>query len=138
LIEITATYEGQLRCRAVHGPSLNHLLSDAPVDNRGRGETFSPTDLVATALGTCMLTTMGIRAGDNGLNIDGSRVRVVKRMTTLGPRKIHSLQTTLQIARGLHLGDAAKQLLQQAALTCPVKLSLAETIEVPVTFEWLA
>ena len=87
MVEITTTYDGQLRCTATHGPSGNTLITDAPKDNMGKGEAFSPTDLVATALATCVLTTMGIVAKRHDLDIAGATARVTKEMVTI-QRKI--------------------------------------------------
>ncbi|NIP97177.1 MAG: OsmC family protein, partial [Akkermansiaceae bacterium] len=92
MVEIEINYEGQLRCGAEHGPSKDTLKTDAPVDNHGRGEAFSPTDLVATALGSCMLTIMGIVAQRDGIPLEGSRARVVKHMSTDTPRRIAKLE----------------------------------------------
>src|SRR5690348_3988504 len=99
MVEITATYEGQLHCNAKHGPSGSTLSTDAPKDNMGKGESFSPTDLVATALGTCMLTTMGIVAQRHNLDMTGATVRVEKHMTTSGPRKIARLPVEIRIPK---------------------------------------
>src|SRR5436189_1239467 len=90
-VEIDIVYEGQLRCRATHGPSKTQLATDAPTDNHGRGESFSPTDLVATALGTCMATVMGIAAHKRAADLAGMRVVVDKQMTTEGPRRVQRL-----------------------------------------------
>ena len=81
MVDINVEYQGDLHCRAVHGPSSAVLVSDAPVDNQGRGESFSPTDLVATGLGTCMATVMGILARKHGYALEGMRVHVKKHMT---------------------------------------------------------
>src|SRR6476661_6155928 len=88
MVEIKSVYEGQLHCNATHGPSGAVLATDAPKDNMGKGEAFSPTDLVATALGTCMLTTMGIVAQRNNIDITGARVRVTKEMVSQPTRRI--------------------------------------------------
>src|SRR5512144_2353193 len=92
MIDIDVVYEGQLHCDATHRPSGAKLSTDAPVDNHGRGESFSPTDLVAAALGTCMATVMGILAKKKGWTIEGAAVRVEKSMTTTGPRRIAQLR----------------------------------------------
>src|SRR5271154_7483689 len=91
MISIAIEYAGNLRCEAVHGPSQNRLLSDAPVDNHGKGESFSPTDLVATALGTCMATVMGIYAEKHGIDLRGMKVTVGKEMTQVPVRRIARL-----------------------------------------------
>jgi len=89
MVQIEIAYLGQLRCSAKHGPSATQLVTDAPVDNQGRGESFSPTDLVATALGTCMLTLMGIRAQERSWALDGTQVSVKKHMQP-SPRRIQT------------------------------------------------
>jgi putative redox protein len=134
MVEIQIRYEGGLRTRAVHGPSSASLHTDAPLDNHGKGESFSPTDLVATALGSCMLTVMGIVAERHGWKIEGSRVRVVKHMLSAPVRRIGKLEVFLSMA-GEH--DArTRETLERAALTCPVHQSLLPAIEIPVAFEW--
>ena len=122
MVTLTTTYEGGLRCRAVHGPSGTTLVTDAPVDNHGKGESFSPTDLVATALGACMMTIMGIVAERHGLDLAGMTAETVKEMTTEPPRRIASLRTRLTIP--LPADHPQRQLLEQAAHTCPVHKSL--------------
>ncbi len=134
MVEIQIRYEGGLRTRAVHGPSAAALQTDAPLDNHGKGESFSPTDLVATALGSCMLTVMGIVAERHGWKIEGSRVRVEKSMVSEPVRRIGKLEVWLQMA-GEH--DArARETLERTALTCPVHQSLRESVQIPVHFEW--
>jgi len=134
MVQITLRYEGNLRCRAVHGPSKQELFTDAPVDNLGKGESFSPTDLVATALGTCMLTTMGIAAQKHGWDIAGSRAEVVKSMIADPLRRIARLTVVLRIPR--EFDEPARAILERAALTCPVQQSLSPATEVPVEFRW--
>lgn len=131
---MTVSYLGGLRCEALHEPSGNTLLTDAPRDNQGKGEAFSPTDLVATALATCMATTMGIVAGRHGIDLAGLQVKVVKEMTSSGPRKIAQLTTDLYFAEALTPEQEA--LLEQAALGCPVHKSLHPDLARPVTFHW--
>lgn len=97
MVRLTSTYEGGLRCRAEHGPSGTVLVTDAPVDNHGKGESFSPTDLVATALGACMMTIMGIVAERHGIDLVGMKAETVKEMTSEPPRRIASLRTRLTI-----------------------------------------
>ncbi len=134
MVHIDITYTGGLRCEAVHEPSGRALTTDAPVDNHGRGETFSPTDLVATALGTCMVTIMGIFAGRHGWNIDGTRIGVDKKMTGEGPRRIARLSVSIDVPHALD--ENARKTLENAAHTCPVRLSLLPAIDVPVAFRW--
>jgi putative redox protein len=139
MVAIDIVYEGELHCRAVHGPSSTTLVTDAPVDNNGRGESFSPTDLVATALGTCMATVMGIFAKQRGWAMEGTRVAVKKHMTTTSPRRIARLDVVITMGDVTSvLGDEARSELEQAAHTCPVCHSLLPAIEVPVAFVWPA
>ncbi|NCY02003.1 MAG: OsmC family peroxiredoxin [Planctomycetia bacterium] len=134
MVSLTSTYEGGLRCRAVHGPSGATLVTDAPVDNHGKGESFSPTDLVATALGACMMTIMGIVAERHGLDLAGMRAETVKQMSTDAPRRITGLRTTLTIP--LPADHPQRQLLEQAARTCPVHASLSPAIDAGIEFVW--
>jgi putative redox protein len=138
MVEVRVRYEGDLRCVAEHVPSQARLSSDAPTDNHGRGETFSPTDLIATALGTCMLTVMGILARQRGYRIEGIEVTVEKHMTTSLPRKIARLAVRFAIPTPIAdvLDADARAALLHAAETCPVRLSIHERIEVPVSFDW--
>ncbi|HLH03377.1 MAG TPA: OsmC family protein [Bryobacteraceae bacterium] len=134
MVTIQAEYQGELHCKAVHGPSGAELNTDAPVDNQGRGETFSPTDLVATALGTCMLTVMGILARTLAIDISGSRVSVEKEMTSRAPRRIQSLKVRIHVPHAL--SPENKQKLERAAHACPVHKSLHPDIQMPVEFTW--
>lgn len=135
-VEIDIVYEGQLHCRATHGPSKTVLTTDAPVDNHGKGESFSPTDLVATALGTCMATLMGIVAERNKLDIAGTRVLVVKEMVQEPVRRIGTLRVTIHVPAeknsSLSMDDRKK--LETAALHCPVHKSLHPDIQSPIEF----
>ncbi len=134
MVEIQVTYEGELRCRAVHGPSGAELVTDAPVDNHGRGESFSPTDLVATALGSCMLTIMAIAAEARGWDLRGTRVTVVKEMVADPRRRIARLVVRVRTPRPFD--PEARRVLESAALGCPVQMSLPDTVDRPVTFDW--
>jgi uncharacterized OsmC-like protein len=134
MVSITTTYEGGLRCRAVHGPSGTAIFTDAPVDNHGKGASFSPTDLVGTALGACMMTILGIVAERHGLDLAGMRAETVKQMTADPPRRIAGLRTRLTIP--LPPDHPQRQLLENAALTCPVHKSLSAEMEKPVDFQW--
>jgi putative redox protein len=137
MVDIHVVYEGDLHCAATHGPSGATLATDAPVDNHGRGATFSPTDLVATALGTCMTTVMGILAKKRGWSLEGTRVHVQKEMTAAPPRRIARLAVRLEMAQGTAaLPASARQELEHTAHTCPVRLSLLEAMDVPVEFVW--
>jgi putative redox protein len=134
MVEITATYEGQLHCNAKHGPSGALLATDAPKDNMGKGEALSPTDLVATALGTCMLTTMGIVAQRNNIDMTGARVRVTKEMVSQPMRRIGTLGVEIVMPRAL--GEEDQRRLEAAAMHCPVHKSLHPDVQMPVTFKW--
>jgi putative redox protein len=138
MVDIDITYEGGLRCRPTHRPSGAAFTTDAPVDNNGRGESFSPTDLVATGLGTCMITVMGIAARKRGLDLEGTRVHVKKVMTSSPPRRIARLEVDLAIPEGVaaRFDEQARKELEHAAHTCPVRLSVLDAIEVPVAFPW--
>lgn len=138
MVDIHIEYPGALRSIAEHGPSHTRIQTDAPRDNHGRGESFSPTDLLATSLGTCMVTTMGILANKKGWVIDGIEVHVRKQMSASPPRRVARLPTELRIPaeRAAALDSEARAELENAAHTCPVRLSLADSIEVPVTFHW--
>lgn len=134
MVEVSVTYTGELHCDATHGPSHCTISTDAPADNRGKGESFSPTDLVATALATCMSTTMGIVAADHGIDLSGLTVKVQKHMSTDAPRRIVGLPSEVHIP--LPPDFARRALLEQTALNCPVHKSLPPEIERPTTFFW--
>ena len=133
-VSISIDYLGELRCEATHGPSRTTLLTDAPVDNCGKGEAFSPTDLVATALGTCMATTMGIFAQRHDIDLRGLRVSVIKEMSKDAPRRIARLTSELHFP--LPVTHPQREALERAALTCPVHKSLHADVELPVNFVW--
>lgn len=134
MVQIEVSYEGALRCKAMHGPSGNELVTDAPVDNHGKGESFSPTDLVATALGTCIATTMGIFAQRHGIDLKGMTVSVTKEMTMVPIRRIGRLKTTVRVPNPV--APAHREALERAAHTCPVHRSLHADVDLPVHFEW--
>jgi len=134
MVEITIDYEGQLHCKAVHGPSQNSLGTDAPVDNNGKGETFSPTDLVAAALGTCMATVIGIVTQRKEIDVTGMTVKVGKEMSSDMPRRISKLDVVINMP--LAADHPHRQLIENAALTCPVHQSLHADMEIPITWKW--
>ena len=134
MVTISIDYLGGLRCEATHGPSQTKLLTDAPVDNHGKGESFSPTDLVATALGVCMSTVMGIFAEKNGIDLRGLKVTVQKEMTQVPVRRISRL--TVQLVFPLPPTHPHRATLERIALTCPVYESLHPEMEKPVAFVW--
>ena len=134
MVAITMRYEGELRCLAEHGPSGSKITTDAPVDNHGKGEAFSPTDLVGAALGTCIMTIMGIVADRHGLELRGMSARTEKVMTTEGLRRIKSLRTVLTIP--LPADHPNRQILENAAHACPVHKSLHPDIDATIEFVW--
>jgi putative redox protein len=135
-VEIHLRYEGDLRCTAEHGPSRAALTTDAPTDNGGKGSAFSPTDLVATALGTCMATLMGLAARRDGYDLPGLRVRVVKEMTSVPRRRIGALTVRVEVPATREFSPAERRRLEQAALTCPVRESLHADTKVTTEFVW--
>lgn len=127
-------YLGTLRCEATHGPSARVVVTDAPTDNHGKGESHSPTDLVCTALATCMLTTVGIVAQRDGITIDGATAAVEKHMTATAPRKIARIVVRITLPAQVPAEHRAK--LERAAHQCPVALSLHPEVEQAVTILW--
>lgn len=134
MVAIQIEYQGELHCKAVHGPSHAELNTDAPKDNQGRGESFSPTDLVATALGSCMLTVMGISARTLNVDLNGATAMVEKEMTATLPRKIKSLTLRIHVPTSVSVEN--RQKLEQAALACPVHKSLHPDVQTPIEFTW--
>lgn len=134
MIEIKINYDGDLHCTGTHLPSGSRLGTDAPVDNNGRGETFSPTDLVATALGSCMATIMGIVARRKDIALEGMAVKVRKHMSADQPRRIAKLEVDIEVP--LPVGHPERKLLESAALSCPVHQSIHPDIEVPINWIW--
>ncbi len=133
-VEVSAVYQGQLRCVATHGPSGASLASDAPLDNGGTGAAFSPTDLVATALATCVLTTMGLVAQRHGIDLSGTTANVIKEMTQKPVRRIASLATHVVIPAAAVPAAADRKRLEAAAHQCPVHASLHNDVDAPLTF----
>ncbi|MEL6896320.1 MAG: OsmC family protein [Planctomycetota bacterium] len=133
-VQIDAIYEGSLRCVATHEPSGHTLATDAPTDNGGKGASFSPTDLVATALGTCVLTIIGLVADRHDLQLAGTRVRVLKSMVAQPTRRIGSLKTTVTLPAAAVADSEMRQRLESAARKCPVHASLHPEIDAPIDF----
>lgn len=127
------TYLGELRTSSVHLQSGSEIITDAPIDNQGKGEAFSPTDMVANSLATCMLTIMGIKARDMGISLEGSVAEVTKVMQP-SPRKIAKIEIVFNMKSGAD--DKSREVLQRVAHTCPVALSLHPDIVQDVTFNW--
>jgi putative redox protein len=134
MVEVHIQYLGELRCEAEHAPSKTTILTDAPMDNHGRGEAFSPTDLVATALGTCIVTTMGIFAQRHGIELRGTKITVQKEMTSVPTRRIARLACELSLP--LPASHPHREALERAAHTCPVHQSLHPEVEKPIRFIW--
>ncbi len=134
MVEIDVLYKGKLRCQATHESSGIQLLTDAPKDNMGEGASFSPTDLVGTALGTCMMTIMGMAAQRMELDLTGTTVHVTKEMSSAPPRRIAKLKVEFTIV--VPTTDEQRQKLKNAAMTCPVHKSLHPDVEVAVNFNW--
>ena len=127
------TYTGNLRTENKHLKSGSHYITDAPVDNRGKGEAFSPTDTVATGLANCMLTTMGIKANDMGVNMDGAMAEVTKIMAS-NPRRISRIEIVMHLPA--HLNEKDRKILENTARTCPVEYSLHPEIERDLRIYW--
>ena len=128
-------YKGDLRTEATHLKSGTVIETDAPTDNQGKGERFSPSDLVATALGSCMMTIMGIAARTHGMNIDGTTCDIEKIMVA-EPRRIGEIKATLTLPKSQSYSDKEKKILEHAALTCPVFESLHADCKKMVEFIW--
>ncbi len=136
MVRISVEYTGDLHCRAVHGPSGAALPTDAPVDNEGLGASFSPTDLVATAFATCVLTTMGIVARREGIAMEGATASVEKGMSSYGPRRIARL--ALEVHLPIPRSADPKGVLERAGRACPVHRSLHPEVRQEITFHWRA
>ena len=135
MVEISIKYLGDLRCEARHEPSGTVIMTDAPVDNEGRGESFSPTDLAATSLGACMLTIMGIAARRQGIDLGETTVKVLKEMTAQPPRRIAKLTVVFTIP--LPASHVKREMLESAARSCPVHLSLHPEVVQEMRFDWV-
>jgi putative redox protein len=134
MVTIDIEYKGDLRNEAIHQPSGTRLNTDAPKDNQGKGESFSPSDLVATALGSCMMTIMGIAARNMNVDLKGTHVTVQKEMITTPLRRIGKLGVKFNIP--VKVTDEQKKKLENAAMTCPVHKSLHPDVQIPVEFIW--
>lgn len=127
------TYLGDLRTKSIHVQSGSEIISDAPLDNNGKGEAFSPTDTVANALASCMMTIMGIKARDLEADFVGSTAAVSKIMNA-EPRRIGAIEIVFEM-QGV-ADEKSRTILERAAMTCPVFLSLSSEIEKKITFNW--
>jgi putative redox protein len=131
----TIIYTGQLRCSATHNQSGSVIETDAPTDNRGKGERFSPTDLLCVSLGTCIITTMGIKAGDMGIDLSGATLQVQKHMVS-DPRRVGKIEVTLGFPASLQLQEKDRVILQRTGDNCPVQKSIHPDIETVVVYNW--
>lgn len=128
-------YQGDLRTTAIHLQSGTSISTDAPTDNQGKGECFSPTDLVATALATCMITTMGIKARTMDIQLDGTKADVTKIMAS-DPRRISEIVVHLFFPSSLNLDEKQKEILERTARTCPVERTLHPDVKLDLKFNW--
>lgn len=133
MIRIQSVYEGDLHAVCTHGPSGASVATDAPRDNEGRGESFSPTDLLATSLASCMLTVMGITARRHGWAIEGAQADIEKHMVG-EPRRVGRLVVRIEMPAGL--AAEARATLERAARTCPVAESIHPGIDLDLAFRW--
>lgn len=131
---ISTIYIGELRTEASHVQSGNNLITDAPLDNKGKGEAFSPTDLLAVSLGSCMLTIMGISAREHGFNIDGTKAKIWKIMES-NPRRVGEIKIELTFPEN-NYSAKEKKIIEKAAFTCPVNLSLHPDLKKTITFNY--
>ena len=132
MVSIDATSDGNLRCTATHAPSGTELITDAPVDNNGKGESFSPTDLLATSMLTCIMTIVAIRSDSKQIDVTGMTGNVEKSMAA-NPRRVAKLDVTVNLPSGLSMDD--RSWLITEGCNCPVCVSVSETMEVDVTFQ---
>ncbi|MDR2414349.1 MAG: OsmC family protein [Odoribacteraceae bacterium] len=132
---IKMKYVGDLRVECAHEPSGAKITTDAPVDNRGKGEGFSPTDLCATSLAACVMTIMGIYARDHGIDLSGTEIEVRKHMTTSGPRRIGEIDVVFHMPDRFFPGKE-KLILERMARSCPVHLTLDKEVIQHFTFLW--
>lgn len=132
----TIIYKGDLRTEMTHLGSGSMVETDAPLDNQGKGERFSPTDLVATALGSCMLTIMGIAARTHGIDIVGTRMHIEKGMVADPQRRIGRIGIRIEMPVSGHFNPKEQAILEKAALTCPVYLSLHDNVAKEIVWVW--
>lgn len=134
MTKMTVKYQGGLRNEATHLPSNTQLITDAPLDNKGKGESFSPTDLLCTSLATCMITIMGIYANEHNINIDGIEGEVIKTMAQ-NPRRVAQIDIQFNFPK-VNYSEKEKIALKNAALNCPVAKSIHPDIKVNVVFNF--
>ena len=131
----TVVYKGEFRCECTHLQSGSVIETDAPTDNRGKGQRFSPTDTVCVALATCVITTMGFKATDMNIDLAGTTIGVTKHMVA-DPRRIGKIDVILNFPATLQLDEKAKTILQRAGDTCPVAKSLHPDLAVNIEYHW--
>lgn len=136
MVEIKLSYKGDLRCQAVHGPSGQMITTDAPKDNHGKGESFSPTDLLATSLASCMMTIMAIYAQKHDFCLKGMTARIEKHMIE-NPRKIGKLVLDICIPKDA-LPNDQRSVIEKVAMTCPVHHSLHPDIQIDISFDYVS
>jgi putative redox protein len=134
MVKMTVGYKGDLRCEAVHGPSGSMIETDAPADNHGKAQRFSPTDLVGAALATCIATVLGIAAQRKGWDLTGLKIELTKDMSATPPRRIERLD--VQVYMPASLPEADRQQVSHIAHSCPVHKSLHPDIQAPITIHW--
>ena len=128
-------YQGQLRCSCTHTQSGTVIETDAPSDNKGKGERFSPTDTVCVALATCIITTMGIKSADMNIDLAGTTISVTKHMVS-DPRRIGKIEVSLQFPASLQLDEKDRLILERTGDTCPVARSLHPDIQQVISYNW--
>lgn len=131
MVSQQTSYLGDLRCRSIHGPSSVELITDAPVDNQGKGASFSPTDLVVTALATCVITTAGMIANRENVRLEGTKVFSEKHMSTEGPRRIAKIALRFEMTKGIPAGFRPK--FDAVVRTCPVRQSMSPDVAIDVS-----
>ena len=131
MVTMNIAYQGTLRTHSTHLPSGNTVVTDAPLDNKGKGEAYSPTDLLCSSLGSCMLTIMGIKADDLGISIDDTKIIVKKHMSSDTPRRVGQIDVDIKIPQ--QISEKHLQSLQRSALNCPVAKSLHPDLFVNLT-----
>lgn len=134
MVAVRIEYLGDLRCQALHGESGTELTTDAPKDNQGRGESFSPTDLLASALGSCILSVMGIKARALNIEIGGATAIVEKEMANAPVRRVHKLAVRIHVPQ--QLSQEHRHKLEEAAHSCPVHKSMHPDVQIPIEFSW--
>ena len=132
MVRIEATYDGNLRCTATHIPSGSKLITDAPVDNKGKGESFSPTDLLATSMLTCIMTIVAIRAESRQIDVSGMSGSIEKTMAA-NPRRVAKLEVIVNLPSDMELDDRAWLITE--GCNCPVCVSVSASMDVAVTFQ---